>query len=402
MFRIKGLIIFTVLVDIIGVGIVIPSLPYYVTSFGARPLTVTLLFTAYSFFSFFSAPFLGAISDRYGRRPVLIASILSTSLGWFVFAAAHSIAILFLGRIIDGLAAGNISTAQSSLVDIAKTDKERTSNLGIIGAAFGVGFIVGPLLGGLIGHFSPSAPFWFAGGLALLNAILAIFMLPETNFKRNISQKLRFDPFLPVVNAFKDSNLRPAYLVWFLFGLGAMSVNSVFALYLNAQFALGALAAGLTMGGIGVIVSFNQAVALKHFWLKYFKEPDLELTLLLIFAVSYLLMCFPFIAMYFLGIVLSAFAQSILRVVITSQVVGSAGEHSRGEVLGILTSTMSIAMIIGPAVAGVVFEYRINGPYMIGAMYMFAAFVVAYYRRKRLALMTPVIDPSTNTISIDL
>lgn len=170
----KLIIIFTVLVDVIGFGIVIPILPFYVTGFGASATIVTLLFASFSFFAFFSSPLLGAVSDRIGRRPVLILSITSTAIGWFVFAGATSIPILFLGRIVDGAAAGNFSIAQSYLVDISENEEERTVNLGLIGAMFGIGFMLGPIIGGALAKVSHATPFWFAGGLATLNAIAVV------------------------------------------------------------------------------------------------------------------------------------------------------------------------------------------------------------------------------------
>jgi MFS family permease len=138
--NVKALVLFTVFIDIVGLGIIIPILPSYVQSFGVSSAVVTLLFAVYAFFSFFSAPYLGSLSDRIGRRPVLIISIISSAIGWFVFARAWSIGLLFLGRIIDGLAAGNITAAQSALADIAKDAKERAVNMGLFGALFGVGF----------------------------------------------------------------------------------------------------------------------------------------------------------------------------------------------------------------------------------------------------------------------
>jgi len=181
----KITIVFTVLVDILGFGIVIPILPFYVTSFGASPLTVTMLFSAFAFFAFLSSPFLGALSDKMGRRPVLLASIASTAIGWFVFASATSIPLLFLGRIIDGAAAGNFTVAQSAIVDLSKDEKDRSANLGIIGATFGIGFMVGPFLGGFLSTVSHSFPFWVAGGLACLNTMMAYFFLPETHTHRD-------------------------------------------------------------------------------------------------------------------------------------------------------------------------------------------------------------------------
>ncbi len=155
----------TVLIDVLGLGIIIPVLPFYVESFGVSAVTLTLLYSVYALFSFVSGPFLGALSDRIGRRPVLIASILSTAAGWFVFASAHAVWVLFLGRIIDGMAAGNLPITQSYLVDIARNDRERTTNLGIIGSIFGIGFIIGPALGGALSSIWHPLPFFFVGGL---------------------------------------------------------------------------------------------------------------------------------------------------------------------------------------------------------------------------------------------
>lgn len=157
--REKSIILFTVLVDVIGFGIVIPILPFYVTEFGVSPTVVTLLFASFSLFSFISAPVFGAWSDRIGRRPVLILSIFSTAVGWFVFAGAQAVWMLFLGRIIDGAAAGNFTTAQSYMADISKSDSERTKNIGLVSAVFGVGFLLGPIVGGILSKVSHSFPF---------------------------------------------------------------------------------------------------------------------------------------------------------------------------------------------------------------------------------------------------
>jgi MFS family permease len=211
----KIIIVLTVLIDVLGLGIIIPVLPFYVKSFGASAFTLTLLFSVFSLFSFISGPFLGALSDRIGRRPVLIVSILSTAIGWFVFASAHAIWVLFLGRIIDGMAAGNLPIAQSYLVDIARDDKERTSNLGIIGAVFGIGFIIGPAIGAALSSMSHALPFFFVAGLASLNVIGAFFFLPETHKHLDKEKKMALNPLRPLTNAVRDKSLLSRYLAWF-------------------------------------------------------------------------------------------------------------------------------------------------------------------------------------------
>src|SRR3989344_2954008 len=146
----KFLILTTVFIDAAGLGIIVPILPYYIERFSSAPLLVTSLFSFYALCSFFSAPVMGAVSDRVGRKLMFTTSIFSTSLGWFVFAAAPSIPFLFLGRVIDGAAAGNFPIAQAYMTDLARDDRERTTHLGRLGAVFGIAFIVGPLLGGAL------------------------------------------------------------------------------------------------------------------------------------------------------------------------------------------------------------------------------------------------------------
>lgn len=382
--KIKFTILLTVFIDVLGFGIVIPVLPFYVQSFGLGPFMVTVLFAVYSFFSFFSSPLLGVWSDKIGRRPILIVSIISSAIGWLVFAGARNVAMLFAGRIIDGLAAGNITTAQSYLVDIAKDEKERTANLGLIGMIFGMGFIIGPFLGGLLAQVSHAFPFWFVGFLSLANVVSAYLFLPETNNNRSIGKKIDFNPFNPIVRSLKNSVLRPSYLVWFLFMLAISLAQSIFSLYLMARFGFEEFTSGLMMAGIGVVVAFNQGFAMKKIWLKYFKEHHLGVWVLLFGAIGYFLYAIDGLVLFGFGLVCTAFAQSILRVVLTSQAVGLGLSNERGEILGILSSFSSLGMIMGPILAGAAFEFSVNLPVYIAAVILFLAFVIALVNRRRI------------------
>jgi DHA1 family tetracycline resistance protein-like MFS transporter len=382
----KLIIIFTVLVDVIGFGIVIPILPFYVTEFGASPSTVTLLFASFSFFAFMSSPLLGALSDRIGRRPVLIVSIVSTAIGWFVFAGARSIPFLFLGRIIDGSAAGNFSIAQSYLVDISKDEKERTANLGIIGAIFGVGFMLGPLIGGALAKVSHAFPFWCAGGLATLNAITAYFFLPETNIKRKTGSPLRFNPLAPLQRALRDVELHPLYITWIMFALANVSTQAVFSLFVAKNFGFDAFTTGLTFTAIGIVVAINQTVLLKRFWLKRFNDATLEKMMLCFLIVGLLLFVTKSIYLFAVSVLLNGTGQSVLRVVLTSQVAGAADPQSKGEKLGILSSFMSASMVVGPIIAGILFEIHDTFPYYVAATYLVFGLVMAVrYQRDRVS-----------------
>lgn len=399
--RIKLIIGLTVLIDVIGIGIVIPAMPFYVTSHGASAMTVTILFAVFALCSFLSTPVLGALSDRIGRRPVLIISILSTSLGWLVFANARSIVWLFAGRIIDGLAAGNFSTAQSVLVDIAQTDKERTQNLGIIGALFGIGFILGPLLGGVLTAFGLAVPFWFVAGVALVNAILAATMLPETNRHRSTGA-INFNPFRPLIRAIQNRRLLPTYVSWTLFSTAAAGMHAIFALYLAQQFGFNAFITGLFLTGMGVLMALNQGVALKHFWLRRFNETMLELGMIVMLGVGFIILALGQLQLFIFGLILTTLSQSVLRVVTTSQVAGTVPPQERGEALGVLTSLASIGMIVGPLTAGALFVYHVSGPFILSAGWMACAFFIVQINRRTIARLPLSDDPSAGAIMSEM
>ncbi len=372
----KSIIILTVLMDVVGIGILIPVMPYFVQSMGASATTITLLFAVFSLCSFFSAPVLGALSDKIGRRPALIASIASTALGWFVFAQASSILWLFLGRIIDGLAAGNFPIAQSYMVDLSHSPKERTHNMGIMGAVFGIGFIIGPGIGSLLSQVSLSFPFWFVGCLASVNAIAAWFFLPETNRHLVQEKKISLNPFTPITLATRDVVLRTRYLVLFLFSLAIAVQQSIFTLFTQHAFAFDVSQAGYMLMAIGIIMVINQGWLLKHFWLKKFKESTLEVWLFLFFAVSYFVMSVSNLVVFVLGVILMIFAQSVLRAVMSSRLTGFSAPHKKGEVAGVMSALMMLGMVIGPAAVGTIYSLNEHLPFVVSGLILLVAFFI--------------------------
>jgi len=380
----KVIILFTVFLDVLGIGLIVPVLPYYIQSFNVPDIVVTLLFAVFSIFAFFSAPILGMISDRKGRRPVLIASLVSTALGWIIFAFSKSIWGLFLGRIIDGAAAGNISTAQNYLIDISKDRKERAQNLGSIGAVFGIAFIIGPLIGGFLSHISMRLPFVLVGILATVNTILAYLFLPETNHHRN-TNKISVNPFTPIIKALRDKNLLPFYLAWLLFGIAIHQDQSIFALYMSKTFSWAVVAVGFIVTMIGVVVSFNQAFMIRKVWLKYFKESLLMVWMFLPFALGYLVMSIPNKFSFIFGIIIVAFCHSTMRVVINSQIIGFSEKEKQGEMMGVLSSLISLSMIIGPLAGGALYEIKSNLPFISSAVVLIIAFVIVYRKYKKIA-----------------
>lgn len=371
----KFIILATVAIDVIGMGVIIPILPFYVKEFNASPLLVTALFAVFSLFAFFSAPILGAMSDRYGRRPSLIISIASSAVGWLIFASAKTIPFLFLGRIIDGLAAGNFSTAQSYLQDIAKDEKERTANMGLIGAVFGIAFIIGPTIGAALGKFSHVLPFWFVGFLAAANGIMAYFFLPETNHHRS-SERISINPFRPIITAGRDVVLRSRYVSWLMFGLATAALQTVFALYVADEFGFDASGVSLMFTGMGVIMALNQGLLLNRFWLKKFSQSFLESWLMLVFALAFVLMGLKNLPIFIIGLILNALTQTVVRAVATARVGNLAGQTKRGEVMGIMTSVLSLSMIVGPVMGGFLYKVNFSYPFFFGAMCLVVSFGV--------------------------
>ncbi|HAS80520.1 MAG: Major facilitator superfamily [Candidatus Nomurabacteria bacterium GW2011_GWE1_32_28] len=371
----KIIILFTVFLDVLGIGLIIPILPYYVESFDVPDIVVTLLFAVFSLFAFFSAPILGMISDRKGRRPVLLISLISSAIGWIIFAFSKTIWGLFLGRIIDGAAAGNISTAQNYLVDISKDDKERSHNLGLIGAIFGIAFIIGPLVGGVLSGISIKMPFIIVGILATINTILAYFFLPETNHNKNTTDKISLNPFSPIMKAFKNKKVLPFYLAWLFFGIAVSLNQSIFALYITKVFSWTVVASGFLMTLTGIIISINQAFFLRKVWLKYFKESFLMVYLLVPFALGYFVMALPYKFAFMFGLIITAFGHSTLRVVMNSQIIGFSDKNRQGEMMGILASIMSLSMIIGPLVGGAVYVVSASLPYVLAGIIISITFI---------------------------
>lgn len=374
----KLIILSTVFVDVLGFGIVIPILPFYLTEFGASALTITVLFSVFSLCAFLSAPLLGALSDRVGRRPILLISIISTSIGWFVFASATSIPILFLGRIIDGIAAGNFTTAQSYLVDISNNDeKERIKNLGIIGATFGIGFILGPIVGGILSTVSHAFPFYAAAGMALTNGFFAFLFLKESNHDRN-TEKLRYNPFERIQKAYQNLSLRPLYTKWLLFSISVVIVQTIFALYAQKAFNYNSFHTGLLFTVIGLIIALNQTLLLNKFWIIHYTDFRLEQIMLIFAIIGLLLAATQNIYLFLISLPFFGTSQAIYRVVVANTAMKNADPKMKGEVMGIITSIMTGAMVISPIAAGALFEQNISYPFVIGAIFALIALLLSY------------------------
>jgi DHA1 family tetracycline resistance protein-like MFS transporter len=227
------LVIFlTIFVNLVGFGIIVPLLPFYAETFGASPLVVGLLFAVFSLCQLIAAPILGDLSDRYGRRPILIISLIGTVVSFVMLALAHSLAMLFIARIVDGLSGGNISTARAYVADVTEP-KDRSRAFGLIGAAFGLGFILGPGISALLAPISYTAPIWAAAGITLIATLMAWFWLPETVHRAHAGTGM---PFRNVVAMMGRPVLRRVLLMDFAYWFAFAMFQTTFALFASARF----------------------------------------------------------------------------------------------------------------------------------------------------------------------
>jgi DHA1 family tetracycline resistance protein-like MFS transporter len=339
------LVIFlTILVNLIGFGIIIPLLPFYAETFGASPLAIGLLFASFSVCQLIASPLLGHWSDRLGRRPILIFSLIGTVVSFVMLALAHSLTLLFVARIVDGLSGGNITTARAYIGDVT-TEENRARAFGMLGAAFGLGFIIGPGLGGLFARISYTAPIWAAALITVVATVLAWLWLPETVHRVHA---VAGSPW----KALRDLRHRPAlrllFTIDFLYWGSFAVYQTTFALFGERRFGFDATHIGYLLsafGFLGVVVQggFVGSVVRRI-------GERRTLTIGLLFAAvgwggSAMTHSLPvFIALLVPGAIGIGFCNPSL----TSLVSGAAGRHEQGRVQGAAGALESLGRTLGP------------------------------------------------------
>src|SRR5256884_2706448 len=354
------LVIFiTVFIDLVGFGIVIPVLPFYAegTKFGANPRQVGFLFASYSIMQLVFAPVLGCLSDKYGRRPVLLVSLLGTAAGFLILGFATTLWMLFVGRIIDGVSGGNISTAQAYIADVTTTEN-RAKGMGLIGAAFGLGFVFGPAIGGILSRWGINVPFLFAGGLAFANAILLYFSLPETVTRDHPARVSAASGrgWRQLLVALREPRLAYVLAIYFL-GIVAFSMmTATFSLFMMFRLGYDAFHNGWVFAFVGIISAVIQGGLIGKL-VKRFGEPLLIIVGALLFSAS--LVAIPFVtlasgltALLVLGAA-TAIGQALSAPSLSSLASKTASAGEQGGVLGVMQSVASLARAVGPSLAAV-------------------------------------------------
>lgn len=371
----------TVVLEMMGVGLIIPVLPDVIRRFVSDPAELNHLFgyfvAIYALMQFVASPVLGALSDRFGRRPILLSSLFGAAVDYLLMAFSTTLPVLFVGRIISGLTGAGMTVANSYMADISN-DENRAANFGLIGAGFGIGFIAGPVLGGLLGHISPVAPFIGASVLNILNFLFGYFILPESldvAHRRQLEYK-KMNPLSSLIKLFSQNHIM-IYLVTFGLVVLAGSVHpSIWTLYTEYKFGWTAWQVGLSLSFVGLVFGFSQALLTKKLVPKWGEAKSLKIGLAFN-ALGFILyglvpegwMIYPVM----LGTCLSGLAGPCLQSIMTKHV----PPDRQGELQGGVISITSLSSIIAPLLYSFTFNWattqapealKITGlPYFIAA-----------------------------------
>jgi len=392
-----GFIFITMLIDITGWGIIIPVIPKLIQELIQGDISEAAkvggwLTFAYAITQFVFAPLVGNLSDKFGRRPILLISLFTFTLDYLLLAFAPTITWLFVGRIIAGLSGASITTASAYIADVS-TNENRTKNFGMIGAAFGLGFIIGPVIGGLLGQYGSRVPFYAAAVLCLLNFLYGYFILPESLSKKNRREFdiKRANPIGAFFHLKKYPSLIGLMVSIFILYVASHAVQSNWSYFTMYQFNWDEKMVGISLGVVGLLVGIVQGVLIRWINPKLGNEKSIYVGMALYTIGMFLFaiateswMMFVFLIPYCLG----GIAGPAMQAVISEQVPA----NEQGEIQGTMSSLMSASTIIGPPLMSLVFYYFTHkdapfqfagAPFVLGGILMIVSTVIAYVSYKK-------------------
>jgi MFS transporter, DHA1 family, tetracycline resistance protein len=377
----------TVFLDLLGFGIVIPFLPMYAERLGIGAFKIGLILSVYSLMQFLVAPVLGRISDHVGRRPIIMLGLFGSSLSYIIYGFASSFTVLLVSRAVHGACAATVSTAQAYVADTTN-EAQRTRGMGLIGAAFGLGFVVGPALGGLLGHRSLRTPVFFAAILTFINLLYAVFALPESHPPAghgSFPWRHLAEPLLILPRQLARHRMAALFLIAFLATFAMAVFETTFALIAPLIYGYRPAGVGGLLAYAGLVQALTQGYLLGKV-AKRFAEVWLIRIGLLLFAVGMApLASFASPAALFVLLALLSLGYGFANPSIASLISQRTGHHLQGEVLGVNQSAMALARIIGPVAAGLL--YGQGGPAVAyvggGLVALIAMFLAARLQQER-------------------
>lgn len=361
-------LLLVVFIDLVGFGIVIPILPLLVTDIGGGAILVGAVIAAFSLFQFLFGPILGRLSDKYGRRPVLLISSLLNALSYLFIFLFPQLWVLFLSRMLAGIGSSNISVAQAYIADTS-TAHERTKALGTMGAIFGLGFIVGPLLGGVVSQqFSISAAFIIPAVLSFINAVLIYFILPESNLTLQKHIKIELINWDVTKEVIKPKNIAFLMLLFFFVNFALSLIIGVFSLLGNQKFGWDEAQNGMYFGLIGLVSFITQMFLIRKFLQKISEVQMIQLGLI-IFCFSIIIMgVSPFEFLVVLMGVATPFAVSLIMINTQALISLESNSSEQGIVLGVAQSFASLGMVFGPLLGGALGTLNLSLPFVLSGV----------------------------------
>jgi multidrug resistance protein len=383
------LVIFlTVFIDLLGFGIIIPLLPFYAEHFGASALMVGLLSTSFSIAQFVFAPVWGRLSDRIGRRPVILIGLLGSAVSYALFAMATSLAALFVARTLAGVAGANIPTAQAFIADTT-TPETRARGMGILGAAFGLGFIFGPAIGGFLSHWGYAAPAWFASALSLANFGAALVLLPESR-PAHVADRSRPGRFEVLRRAVLRPHLPMVLVVYFLVLTAFASFEAMFALYSERRFGFTAATIGYMFAWVGVVLATVQGLLVGRVVKRVGERVVIPAAITVLAAALGLVPLAGSVPALGAACGLLALGMGFNSPSLLSAISQLADPRDQGSTLGVSQSLGSLARIIGPLWGGWVFDHvGIRFPFYTAGGLMLVACILSLVAFSRVELVSP-------------
>ncbi len=369
------LIIFlTIFVNLVGFGIIVPLLPFYAETFGASPLVIGLLFAVFSICQLLAAPVLGNWSDRYGRRPVLIFSLLGTVVSFVMLALAHNVTMLFLARIIDGLSGGNISTARAYVADVTEP-KDRARAYGLIGAAFGLGFIFGPALSGMLARVSYTAPIWAAALITLIATVMAWLWLPETVHRTRAGTTM---PFRSLPALLRRPGLGRMLVIDFVYWFAFAMFQTTFALFTARRFQFDASQTGYLFSLFGVLGAIVQGGFIRPVVQRFGDKPTFMAGLVCstvgLVGATLTHSVGPFVV----ALVPLALGIGFGHPTVTSLVSRAARDEEQGRVQGAASAVESLGRTVGPVWGNASLQrFGESVPYVSAAAFLLLTLVLS-------------------------